>query len=133
MSGSDDTATRLLRLEQILARPSEAASSGNSDPADPAAAHLAAVAADRIHDITAALQSRTGQPTDALDILTMRLLLSEYVTAAAQLRAMARATEQRLAAAAAPIKDGKGFVRRLKRRHAPGDRRADGNDVPPQD
>ena len=93
----DDAARRLAQLARILsdARPySEAAT---ADPAE----HLHQVRLQRIQDFTAQLDDSDGRGIDVVDAVAMRLVLDQYASVVAHLRAAAReraATLGRLAA-----------------------------------
>ena len=76
---------------------------------DPAYAHLASVPLDRIQRLTAELQQRAGSDVDAA---ALSLLSNDYTTAVTHLRAVARLAEERIAAAAGPIRDASKVVRR---------------------
>jgi hypothetical protein len=83
-----------------------AATKRGSDPAD---AHLASVPLDRIRRMTAELQQDSGNDNNAT---TVSPLLNDYTTAVTHLRAVARLAEERIAAAAGPIRDASKVVRR---------------------
>jgi hypothetical protein len=83
-----------------------AATKRGSDPAD---AHLASVPLDRIRRLTAELEQDGGNDDNAT---TVSLLLNDYTTAVTHLRAVARLAEDRIAAAAGPIRDASKLVRR---------------------
>jgi hypothetical protein len=76
---------------------------------DRAYAHLANVPIDRIQRMTAELQQGAGGDVDAA---TVSLLLNDYTAAFTHLRAVARLAEERIAAAAGPIRDASKLVRR---------------------
>ena len=98
------------RLAHIIAEskmPFAAQAVGNAGPAD---AHLAGVPLERIRRITSELQQRTGADIDDIDEVTMSLLLNDYRTAVAHLRAVARLAEQGVTAAAASIQEARLFI-----------------------
>jgi hypothetical protein len=101
---------RLQRLQQILAD-SQSASRASEERRDPAELHLANVPLERIREVTRELEKRAGEVPDAMDVLTMRVLLNDYTSAVAQLRAVARLVEPRVDAAASPIQEARRFVR----------------------
>ncbi len=86
-----------------------AATKRGNDPAD---THLASVPLDRIRRMTAELQQDSGNDGTAT---TVSLLLNDYTTAVTHLRAVARLTEERIAAAAGPVRDASKLVRRLSK------------------
>src|SRR5687768_14147302 len=106
-----DTATRLSQLEQILA-----ATAVGTTPAvaDAAGVHLGGVSAERIRGLTLVLHDGISRNVDELDAIVMRLLLAEYVTAVAHLRAVARIAAAHIDGAAAPVRE----ARRALHRHA---------------
>ena len=108
MSPADDAAKRLLDLERILAqsRGSEPA----SGDADPVTLHIADVPVERIRRFTAELQSANGDG-DEIAAVTTRLLLNDYTTAVAHLRAVARISVVRIESALEPIRQCQKFLR----------------------
>jgi hypothetical protein len=94
----DDSSRRLLRLEQILAADFVAGSTrtGRTGPSN--------AALDRIVRLTEQLQGRAGEQ-DAVDLLNIRLLLNEYVSVLADLRAQAASAEEHLEKALSSLKD----------------------------
>jgi hypothetical protein len=95
MNASQKPSTRLTRLDEILAQspPHQPNRTGDLDPEQ---ARLASVPLDRIGALSAELKQRSDTPQDDIDALTMRLLLNDYRTAVAHLRAVANSTEARL-------------------------------------
>ena len=77
---------------------------------DFAKTHLASVPLDRLRRLTAELRQDDGNDIGA----TTSELLKDYVTAVTHLRAVARLAEQRVTAAAGPIRDGSHLIRRQK-------------------
>ena len=67
---------------------------------------LGSVMIERIRRTTSELERRRTGDIDAIDALTMRLLLVDYVAAVSHLRAVVRITERRLTGASAAIKEG---------------------------
>lgn len=93
----DDTSRRLVQLARILsdARPYNEAAT--ADPAE----HLHQVRLQRIQDFTAQLDEADGRGIDVVDAVAMRLVLDQYASVVAHLRAAAReraATLERLSA-----------------------------------
>jgi hypothetical protein len=98
------------RLAHIIAESRTAFAAqavGNAGPAD---AHLAGVPLERIRRITSELQQRAGADIDDIDEVTMSLLLNDYRTSVAHLRAVARLAEQGVTAAAASIQEASLFI-----------------------
>jgi hypothetical protein len=95
----DESSRRLLRLEQILAADFVAGSTGTgrTGPSN--------TALDRIIRLTGQLQGRAGFEQDAVDLLSNRLLLNEYVSVLADLRALAALAEEHLEKALSSLKD----------------------------
>ena len=95
----DDSSRRLLRLEQILAADFVAGSTrtGRTGPSN--------AALDRIVRLTGQLQGRAGVEQDAVDLLNIRVLLNEYVSVLADLRAQAASAEEHLEKALSSLKD----------------------------
>lgn len=108
MSAQEDTPTRLLNLERILAQSKNQTTSAGD--ADPVTLHLASVPTDRIRRFTSELES-AGDGDDALAAVTMRLLLNDYASAVAHLRAVARLAVARMDAATTPIRACQKFLR----------------------
>jgi hypothetical protein len=105
---------RLRRLEQILAesRPPVLGVPGNDW--DAAVRQLEAAPFDRIQRITAELLQSHG-PNDEVDAVAIRLLLNDYAAAVCQLRTFIRLTVERVDAAADPVGEARGAVRRETR------------------
>jgi len=78
---------------------------------------LAEFPAERLAGVTEELRRRTGAEVDEIDALAMRLLLNDYTAAVARLRAVIRATEQRLSAAAPEIKGAMRVLGRIAEEH----------------
>src|SRR5262245_42416584 len=109
MSAREDAARRLLDLERILSQSKTQATSAGD--ADPVTLHLADVPTERIRRFTAELQN-AGQGDDEVAAVTMRLLLNDYASAVAHLRAVARLAVTRIDTATAPIRECQKFLRR---------------------
>jgi hypothetical protein len=105
----------LQRLEQILAESNATLTATRDGTADPADVHLASVPLERIRRTTSELQLGSGIDIDDVDAVTMRLLLNDYTTAVAHLRAVARLTEQHITAATAPIQETRLLVQRQQK------------------
>lgn len=78
--------------------------------ADPAEVLLAGVMTERVRKTTAELDHNA--PVDAAEALAMRLLLSDYSAAVAQLRGVARLSERRLTDVAEGVRLSKREVER---------------------
>jgi hypothetical protein len=103
-----DASQRLLRLEHILSQSKPAAAAASDG--DPVKVHLSSVATDRIRQVTAELTCRNGVDNDEIDMVAMRVLLNDYSAAVAHFRAVARAADEQIAAAAGPISDVRRFL-----------------------
>jgi hypothetical protein len=110
MSSQRDARDRLLALGRILSGEPGSPSPG----ADIVSLHLSAVAADRIRELSAALE--TAHAGDEVDALAMRLLLNDYAAAVGHLRAVARAAAHRIDEAALPVREAQLFMKREARR-----------------
>ena len=108
MSTANDAAKRLLDLERILAEPRKNESQSTGDPVT---LHIADVPVERIRRFITELQSANGD-RDEVAAVTMRLLLNDYATAVAHLRAVARISVARIESALEPIRDCQKFLRR---------------------
>lgn len=111
MSTPQDTAERLLRLERIFADCTRSVHGSSARP-DPVTMLVAGVMTERIQRTTSELQRRQAVPVDAIDAMTMRLLLTDYMQAVAHLRAVTRMSEQQLTSAANALKGGVRLVDR---------------------
>jgi hypothetical protein len=109
MSAREDAPRRLLDLERILAQ--SKTQTASAEDADPVMLHLGNVPADRIRRFTAELEG-TRDGDDAVAAVTMRLLLNDYASAVAHLRAVARLAIGRIDAATTPIRECQKFMRR---------------------
>ena len=106
---------RLREIERIIAQTTYVSAS-NQGADDPVAVHLSDVPAARIRELTRILQQRPMDVNDDIDALAMRLLLNDYITAIAHLRAVARAAAALVDGAAAPVKQSQRFLRDEDRR-----------------
>jgi hypothetical protein len=112
MPDAHDPSDRLARLERILAqRP--AAETSNEPVTDAVQLNMRSLPTDRIRQLTSELQRRSHVESDTIDALEMRLLLNDYSTAVAHLRAIARITASRLATVAEPIRRAGRWVERM--------------------
>jgi hypothetical protein len=104
---------RLLELEQILAL-DRRASSNRESSADPVAVHLTELPAERIRRFTHVLETTRGSEVenDALDMLTIRLLMNDFANAVGHLRAVANIATSLIDGAANPMKDTQRFLKR---------------------
>ena len=95
----DESSRRLLRLEKILAADFVAGSArtGRIGPSD--------TALERVIRLTGQLQGRVGSEQDAVDLLNIRLLLNEYVSVVADLRAVAASADEHLEKALSSLKE----------------------------
>ena len=102
----DDASRRLAQLARILsdARPFGALST--TDVAE----HLHQVRLKRIEGFTAQLTDGDGRGIDAVDALAMRLVLDEYSSVVAHLRAAARERAAALGSLAAQLRSDRRLV-----------------------
>ena len=100
---------RLRRLERILAGSRIVPPAVAADERDPATRHLESVPLDRIRALAELLDPGDGS-NDDIDAVTMRLLLNDYATAVAHLRAATREAGARLDAATGPVTEGRRFL-----------------------
>jgi hypothetical protein len=114
---------RLREIERILSHPKTPAP---GDHADAVAVHLAEVASTRIRELTSTLQRRSDEAVDAIDGLTMRLLLNDFVVAVGHFRAVARDAAARIDGAVVPIKSMQRIMKWSDARH---DETVDANDA----
>ena len=78
--------SRVSRLDRILSQAESAPPrTGDSDAGQ---VHLASIPLERIRGLTIELQERSPAVQDDIDAITMRLLLNDYKTAVAHLRAV---------------------------------------------
>ena len=117
MSTARNPSQRLIELERILAQITPARAS-EDETAGSVAAHLAGVPADRIRQLTSALQRGLKDTTDEIDVVTMRLLLNDYIVGVGHFRAIARTAASRMDKAAEIIGEGQRFVHREQKREA---------------
>ena len=82
------------------------------------AAHLAGVPADRIRQLASALQRGLNDTIDEIDVVTMRLLLNDYISGVGHFRAIARTAASRMDHAAELIREGQRFVHREQKLEA---------------
>jgi hypothetical protein len=86
MTSPHHPSTRLSRLDRILSQAeSSPTRAGDSDAGQ---VHLASIPLERIRGLTIELQERSFAVQDDIDAITMRLLLNDYKTAVAHLRAV---------------------------------------------
>jgi len=108
-------AERLQRIEQILASSTPALTLTPLDPRDAATNHLQVAPLERMRQLTVELQARSDNGQDEVDALAMRLLLNDYATAVAHLRAVARDAGDRIDAAAAPLNEARRAIWRAEK------------------
>ncbi len=106
---------RLQRLEQILSSSKPALTLTTLDARDAATNHLQAAPLERMRQLTVELQSRSDGGQDEVDALAMRLLLNDYATAVAHLRAIARDAGERIDAAATPLNESRRAIWRAEK------------------
>ena len=106
---------RLQRLEQILSSSRPALTLTTLDARDAATNHLQAAPLERMRQLTVELQSRSDSGLDEVDALGMRLLLNDYATAVAHLRAVARDAGERIDAAATPLNESRRAIWRAEK------------------
>lgn len=103
---------RVLELERILARDRRATPTNSESQTDAAALHLSEMPTERIRRFTHALGTTNGDvDNDAIDILTMRLLLNDFTGAVGHLRAVANIAASLIDKAAKPVKDAQRMVK----------------------
>jgi hypothetical protein len=119
MSHDLDVASRLERLEQLLdqCRIPSAADAGRGPDAEAAVIRLEGLL-NRIQRLAREVQSGLAHrhDADALDGVTIRLLLDDYAAAVQQLRASTIDAGRRLAMVAHVIGDGRRFIREERKR-----------------
>ena len=112
MSALPKPSPRLARLDRILSQsPLHVATHAPTDT-DPGQVHLTSVPLERIQSLTLELQERSPADADEVDAITMRLLLNDYKTAVAHLRAVANGVDSRLHAVGAELHESRKTVRR---------------------
>jgi hypothetical protein len=102
---------RVLELERILAHDRRATPASAESQTDPAALHLTEMPTERIRRFTDALGAAGDVDNDAIDILTMRLLLNDFTSAVGHLRAVANIAAALVDKAAKPVKDAQRFIK----------------------
>jgi len=132
MSAAPD-ADRLIELERILARSKAGFAAAGDTDADPVLLHLASVPIERIRQFTSELQARPQSGSDDIALVTMRLLLNDYATAVAHLRAVARLAVTRVEKAALDIRDSRKQLRREEKLLIKRSGRPDGDTEPGAD
>lgn len=111
------SSARLLELERILTHDRAPRMVTGERRVDPVALHLADVPTERIVHFTQALRSSDAEFTenDDVDVLTMRLLLNDFITAVGHLRAVAEIAGSLVDKAASPVQDSRRFLEREDR------------------
>jgi hypothetical protein len=105
---ADDLNARVMRLAEMLERFRAPDPQPGAASANPVAARLDSIADERMRRLAAMLKERLSEPAvDAADALLLRLLLDEYSAGVRQLRAAARAVEERLNAARSVIAESR--------------------------
>jgi hypothetical protein len=104
---------RVLELERILAQDRRATPVSIESQTDPATLHLTEMPTERIRRFTHALSTTGGAAidNDAIDILTMRLLLNDFTSAVGHLRAIANIAATLIDNAAKPVRDAQRFFK----------------------
>ena len=115
LSIPSDAPDRLTEIERLLAQTTYAATA-NDGAENPVVGHLADVPAARIRELTRMLQQRSAEANDEIDVLAMRLLLNDYLTAIAHLRAVARVAASLVDGAAVPVEQADRFLRADEKR-----------------
>ena len=101
MTSSHQPSTRVARLDRILSQAESAPPrTGDSDAGQ---VHLASIPLARIRGLTIELQERSPAVQDDIDVITMRLLLNDYQTAVAHLRAVTNSVSVHLHDAASQL------------------------------
>lgn len=108
MNAALTSSQRLRQLEQILLT-SKMPSVAAADERDPATRHLESASLERIRQMSALIERSDGLDED-VDAVAMRLLLNDYTTAVAHLRAVTREASKRLDSAAEPVNDLRRFL-----------------------
>ena len=112
MSAVYKPSARLARLDRILSQSPLQVTTHAATDTDPGQVHLMSVPLERIQGLTAELQERSATDADEVDAITMRLLLNDYKTAVAHLRAVANGADSRLHAIGAELHESRKMVRR---------------------
>lgn len=110
---------RLLELERVLAHDRDSAAfAGNASVVDPVARHIGKVRVERIRHCTAALQPShsADMSTDDVDVLTMRVLLNEFVMAVRHLRAVTDMAATVVDEAMKPVRESHKIINHEKKR-----------------
>jgi hypothetical protein len=126
VSRAHDWPERLNRLAHILHNASIPRAAATTDAVD---VHLRSVPFDRIRQLTAEIDRGAEHDVDELDRVAMRLLLEEYVSAVAHLRAVSRIASQRVDSAPGPLKELRMYVHRQTKLRERAQRRAESADV----
>ena len=104
---------RLLGIEEILADSRRELDAMARSGSDAGMMLLSGAMTERLRKTTAELRRRPASQIDQIDAVTMRLVLTDYMTALAHLRAVTRLAEQRIISAAATLKGQVRFVERI--------------------
>jgi hypothetical protein len=109
---------RVLELERILAQDRRATPVSIESQTDPATLHLTEMPTERIRRFTHALGTKRGNDidNDAIDILTMRLLLNDFTSAVGHLRAVANIAASLIDHAAKPVREAHRLIKAENRR-----------------
>lgn len=114
VSATRGSSQRLRRLEQILADVKTSRPLVGAGAEDAATLHLESVPLERIRQLSELLQAPDAD--DDVDRVTMRLLLNDYATAVAHLRAVSGDAAQRLDSATEPVNEVRRFLWREEKR-----------------
>jgi len=112
---------RLALLEQILAQTAPGANALETGTEDTVDAHLSSVPLERIRRLTAALHESPSPSPDEVDAMIMGLLLNEYKTAVAHLRAVANEAASQIDDAGALSRQARMAVHRYGKSVTPRD------------
>ena len=110
-----DVTTRLAHLEDILAHTTSGTGLASHTNTDPAQVHLNSVPVERIRRLSAELEAGSASDLDAVDAVIMRLLLSEYTSAVAHLRAVAQMAASRVDHAGGPLREARRAQHRFEK------------------
>ena len=115
MSTARDPTQRLIELERILALSRPATASGHEQAGSVTSHHLAEVPADRIRQLTSALQCGLDDTVDEIDAVAMRLLLNDFRIGVSHLRAITQTAGAQIDDAADLIREGERFEQRERK------------------
>ena len=120
MDHDPDLRKRLEQLEQLLVQYRPWFHDGTGDDVEAVTARIGTTL-QRLLQLTAAMQRRDANgddPPDALESVTIRLMLEDYASVLSDLRAVVRSAERQLSSVAAVVHDGGRIVREERKRQA---------------